>query len=265
MQKFNLLKSYSNSHIRLLIQILIGTSIGTFIGILFTNSIAIGIAFGLISSLSPRIYISRKNQAQRRRLQKLWPEILDHLISGLNSGLSLPQTIAALAQRGPKQARPIFKEFEDSIKSGISYSNALENIKLNFQDSIADQVCEVLDFARSSGSRDSALTLRTLATFVRNDLALRNEINAKHGWIKNAAILAGLAPWLLLIILSTQSSTVKSYSTPAGVFILLAGVFLTVIAYFWMERVGRISTSPRIFTNSKKMPGNFVDTFSSVR
>ena len=134
MQKFNLLKS--NSHIKLLTQILIGTSIGTFIGILFTNSIAIGIAFGLISSLSPRIYISRKNEAQRRRLQKLWPEILDHLISGLNSGLSLPQTIAALAQRGPKQARPIFKEFEESIKSGISYSNAFENIKLNFQDSI---------------------------------------------------------------------------------------------------------------------------------
>ena len=180
-------------------------------------------------------------------MQKLWPEILDHLISGLNSGLSISQTIAALGHRGPALTRPIFKEFEDSIKSGISYSNALENIKLNFQDSIADQVCEVLDFAKSSGSRDSALTLRTLSSYIRSDLALRSEISAKHGWIKNAAILAGLAPWLLLIILSTQESTIKAYSNFAGVLILATGVVLTLVAFFWMEKVGRIPTQPRVF------------------
>ena len=104
-----------------------------------------------------------------------------------------------------------------------------------------------MDFARTSGSRDSSLTLRTLATYIRSDLALRNEISAKHGWIRNAAILAGLAPWLLLTILSTQRSTVRAFSSPAGIAVLVVGVVLTLIAYFWMERVGRISTTPRIF------------------
>ena len=138
----------------------------------------------------------------------------------------------------------------------MSYSKSLLIVKEQFKDSIADQVCEVLDFARTSGSRDSALTLRTLASYIRNDLALRNEINAKHGWIKNAAVLAGLAPWLLLIILSTQKSTITAYSNPAGIAILCTGVLLTLIAYFWMDRVGRIAISPRIFDRSIKMIRN---------
>jgi tight adherence protein B len=242
-----------NVNIRSILLIILGISGGVFIGTLLSNSVVIGIAFGSISSIAPHIYLKRKSEKERKSLQKLWPEILDHLISGLNSGLSISQTIAALGHRGPALTRPIFKEFEDSINSGKSYSKSLLIIKEQFKDSIADQVCEVLDFARTSGSRDSSLTLRTLASYIRNDLALRNEINAKHGWIKNAAVLAGLAPWLLLIILSTQKSTIAAYSSPAGIAILCTGVVLTLIAYFWMERVGRIAVAPRIFDKSLKV------------
>ena len=228
--------------------VLIGITGGTLIGTLLTSSLKIGLAFGLVTSISPHIYLQRKIERERISLQKLWPEILDHIISGLNSGLSLSQTIAALGHRGPVATRHIFDEFAEHIKSGKSYSNSLFIIKERFRDSIADQVFEVLDFARTSGSRDSALTLRTLSTYIRSDISLRNEINAKHGWIKNASVLAGLAPWLLLVILSTQKSTIDAYSNVAGIAILITGVLLTLVAYFWMNAVGRISVPPRIFS-----------------
>lgn len=230
------------------ILIFIGIASGSLIGTLLTSSLKIGVAFGLVTSIAPHIYLQRKMERERTTLQKLWPEILDHIISGLNSGLSLSLTISALGQRGPVATRIIFGEFEELIKSGKSYSSSLYIIKERFRDSIADQVFEVLDFARTSGSRDSALTLRTLATYIRSDIALRNEINAKHGWIKNASVLAGLAPWLLLVILSTQKSTIDAYSNGVGVIILMTGVLLTLIAYFWMNQVGRISVPPRIFS-----------------
>ncbi|MEN9735625.1 MAG: hypothetical protein RL129_335 [Actinomycetota bacterium] len=225
----------------------IGILFGTLTGFILTSSLIIGISFGAISSIAPQIYLQRKTEKIRNSLQKLWPEILDHLISGLNSGLSLTQTIVTLGHRGPQATRGIFQDFEIEIKTGTNYNVAIKRIKDSFKDPIADQVCEVLDFAKSSGSRDSALTLRTLSSYIRSDLALRNEISAKHGWIKNAAILAGLAPWLLLIILSTQESTVKAYSNFAGVLILATGVALTLVAFFWMEKVGRIPTQPRVF------------------
>ena len=88
--------------------------------------------------------------------------------------------------------------------------------------------------------------LRTLSQFLREDLAIRIEIEAKHGWIKNSAVLAAVAPWILLLILSTQPETIAAYSTGIGLTILLAGVFLTVIAFFWMEKVGTLPIRNRV-------------------
>jgi len=105
----------------------------------------------------------------------------------------------------------------------------------------------VLDFARGTGSRDTAVTLRTLGDFIRSDIAVRGEIRAKLGWIKNSALVAAAAPWILLVILSSQPSTLQAFSTLSGHLILLLGVVLSVLAYLWMSRVGRVQEVQRIF------------------
>jgi hypothetical protein len=38
-----------------------------------------------------------------------------------------------------------------------------------------------------------------------------------------------------------------AYTSRAGFSILLTGALLTVGAYFWMEKVGKLKDSPRIF------------------
>ena len=110
----------------------------------------------------------------------------------------------------------------------------------------ADQIAETLILAKTLGSKDIGIVLRTLSQFLREDLAIRIEIEAKHGWIKNSAVLAAVAPWILLLILSTQPETIAAYSTGIGLTILLAGVFLTVIAFFWMEKVGTLPIRNRV-------------------
>jgi tight adherence protein B len=89
-----------------------------------------------------------------------------------------------------------------------------------------------------------------LGDFLRQDLALRREIEVKHGWIKNSAHLSAAAPWILLLLLSTQPSTAAAYSTTTGAMILLAGLVLTGIAYIWMSRLGRLPQTPRVFVGS---------------
>lgn len=90
--------------------------------------------------------------------------------------------------------------------------------------------------------------LRTLGDFLRQDLVLRREIEVKHGWIKNSAHMSAVAPWILLLLLSTQPSTALAFSTPTGGMILIAGLIMTAIAYFWMNRLGRLPQTPRVFT-----------------
>jgi len=180
-------------------------------------------------------------------LRNVWPEILDHLISGLRSGLSLSETLSELGKRGPEVTKAFFKDFEKELKGGVDFDYAINNVKHKFAEPMADQVCEILKFARGSGSRDTSLTLRTLSDFIRSDLDLRSEIAAKHGWIKNSAALAAVAPWILLLILISQPSTMRAYSSPSGLVILIVGALLTLIAYFWMNLVGRLPENPRVF------------------
>jgi tight adherence protein B len=209
----------------------------------------------IFAALSIPLALVLHRAHQRRRLEKervelsaLWPEIIDHIISGLHSGLSLAETLVGLAQRGPTATRATFQSCEELLRSGGDLGDAFAIIKEKFHDGLADQVCEVLDFARGTGSRDTSITLRTLGEFIRSDIALRAEIRSKHGWIKNSALIAAIAPWLLLLILSSQRNTREAFSTPGGVVVLLVGLSSTVLAYFWMDRVGKLPHVPRIFS-----------------
>ena len=77
---------------------------------------------------------------------------------------------------------------------------------------------------------------------------LRAEIAAKHSWVKNSAALAAVAPWILLLLLATQPNTLRAYTSATGFTILIIGALLTITAYFWMEKVGKLSETPRIFS-----------------
>jgi tight adherence protein B len=230
------------------IYIYIASSISGFlVATLITTSALIGIPFGAISTTIPVILLKRKRENERTLLQSLWPEILDHIISGLQSGLSLAETLVALSLRGPIKTRSAFYLLAENLRSGMDFGLALKELKIRFNDGTADQVCEVLDFARLSGSRDTSLTLRTLSNFIRADLALRAEIRAKHSWVKNSAALAAIAPWILLLLLASQPNTLRAYTSPSGLVILIIGACLTVVAYFWMEQVGKLREIPRVF------------------
>jgi tight adherence protein B len=220
---------------------------GFLVATLITTSPLIGFPFGAISTTIPVVLLKRKSESNRKALQSLWPEILDHIISGLQSGLSLAETLVGLGVRGPIKTRPTFILFAENLRTGMDFGRALEELKMHFDDGIADQVCEVLDFARLSGGRDTSLTLRTLSNFIRSDLALRAEIEAKHSWVKNSAALAAIAPWILLLLLASQPNTLRAYTTSAGLGILIVGAALTVFAYIWMEKVGKLKEIPRIF------------------
>ena len=212
-----------------------------------TGSSLLAIPFIFILGSVPVIRARQKIEKERLELAKLWPELIDHIISGLRSGLSLAETLISLGTRGPKLSEQIFKECEVKLRESGEFSECFAVIKRSFNDSIADQVCEVLDFARGTGSRDTAITLRILGDFIRSDIAVRAEIRAKHGWIKNSAAIAVMAPWILLLILSAQPTTTRAFATSTGIMVLIIGVCMSILAYFWMGRVGRVREIPRVF------------------
>jgi len=208
------------------------------------------IAFALcLSALIVPIQIERAKAFKfAHELAQAWPEVIDQLVSGIQSGLSLSESVMTLSLRGPSISRKIFSTIADLHLSGLSFEQSMIELKKICRCIEADLVAESLIIARNLGGRDVGIVLRLLGEYFRENLALREEIKAKHGWIKNSAVLASLAPWILLIILSTQESTRSTYATTTGFSVLLCGAGLTVLAFIWMNIVGRIPEQPRIFS-----------------
>lgn len=210
-----------------------------------TQSIIMASAIATVALALP-IEMSRLSSAKALKAEReAWPMAIDHLISAVGSGISLSHALTDLAQRGPTALASQFSEIKDSLEGGVAFHQVLRDAKRRFRTSAADQVLEVLIVARVTGSSNIGSILRTLGEFLRQENAMRAEIEARHGWVRSSASLAAIAPWALLVILSAQPSTRTAFTTSTGLYILFIGVALTAIAYTWMNVVGRLPEVPR--------------------
>ena len=217
-----------------------------------TRSVVIALAFGAFAAGIAFVTIRAKNNLNEAELIAAWPEVIDHLMSGIQSGLSLTESLSGLSTRGPEVLRPAFTQFKEDLYGSGDLTQAIEDLRSLFAHHGSDQIFEALIISKALGGSELLQILRSLGDFLRQDLALRREIEVKHGWIKNSAHLSAAAPWILLLLLSTQPSTAAAYSTPTGAIILLMGLVMTAIAYIWMNRLGRLPQTPRIFVRGTR-------------
>jgi tight adherence protein B len=207
--------------------------------------IIINIIISMGLYLSYNSYKSKKVKAQQANS---WPEVLDLIISSLQSGASISESLTTVGKVGPISVRYQFQTFSEKISKGERFDSSLNYLKSEFSDPIADQLFETLYYASMFGSKNTIKVLRELSEYVSSDLALRGEIQIRFGWIKNSANLAALAPWLLFLILRTQENARQAYIQPVGQLIIISGVITTFIAYIWMQKIAKLPTTKRLFT-----------------
>jgi tight adherence protein B len=217
-----------------------------------SSSISIASAFALMATVITYIFLATRAKRQETKFELLWPDVVDHLIIGIQSGMSLVESLSQLAERGPRELAPYFAEFNRQIRKNGDFDSAIRWLQNQFSHYASDQIFEALILSRSLGGTHLLQILRMVGDFIRQDLALRKEIEVKHGWIKNSAHLSAAAPWLLLLLLSTQPATAAAYATGTGVVILISGIFMTAIAYLWMNKLGALPKPPRVFGSANQ-------------
>lgn len=222
---------------------------------LFSHSLLISIAFALFIAIVIFIVQQRGDTKKNGAIHAACPELIDILMSGVQSGLSLNESLTGLAARGPEILRAHFQKFSEDLYRHGDFTRALTEVKETIAHPSFDQIVEALSIARELGGAELLTVFRLLGKFIREDLTLRREIEVKQNWIKNSAHLSAAAPWILLLLLSTQPATTAAFSTPTGVVILCAGLGMTALAYLWMERLSRIPSPGRIFV-SPNVRGN---------
>ncbi|MBA2274544.1 MAG: type II secretion system F family protein [Actinobacteria bacterium] len=211
-----------------------------------TSSLIESVVISAASASLPMATARARSKRRLRRFREAWPDAIAILISGIRSGVSLPESCVTLVSRGPRELQPGFAAFTSTYRASGSFRAGLERLAADMADPIADRVVTALMLAHEVGGTDLVRVLRTLGDFVREDLKVRQEIEARWSWTVTAARVAAGAPWLVLVMMSTRPETATAYNSPSGVVVILTGVAATALGYALMLRAARLPTERRL-------------------
>lgn len=215
-------------------------------GSALTRAPAIATCFAVMACAAPSALVRGRARRRRTQLRDVWPEIVDHLGSGIRAGLSLPEALGQLGDRGPVELREPFAAFAEDYRATGRFGECLDALKVRLADPVADRIVEALRLTRDVGGTDLGRLLRTLSGFLREDARTRGELEARQSWTVYAARLAVAAPWLILALLGTRPEAAHAYNSVSGGIVLLVGAACSVVAYAVMVRIGRLPEDPRV-------------------
>jgi tight adherence protein B len=211
-----------------------------------THALWLALAFAVLAGYLPVAVLRARHGRRQRERREVWPDAIDHLVSAVRAGMSLPDAVSALAERGPEALREPFLHFTAAYHATGRFGEALDQLKQELADPAADRVVEALRVAREVGGSELGRTLRTLSAFLRDEHRVRRELEARQSWVIVAARLAFGTPWLVLLLLATKPEAVAAYRRPGGAMVIAAGATLATAGYRLMLRIGRLPVEERV-------------------
>ncbi len=215
--------------------------------LLLVPVVALAPVAAVVTATVPLLVLRGRAATRRRALRAVWPDVVDHLLSGVRAGLSLPQAIAALADSAPEPVRPAFRAFRRDYLRTAQFTECLDALKTSLADPVADRIVETLRMAREVGGTELPTVLRSLSHYLRADAAVRAEVDARQSWVRTAARLGVVAPWVVLLLLSSRPEAAAAYNSVGGAVLVVGGLAATLVAYRLMIALGRLPEEGRWF------------------
>lgn len=217
------------------------------LGWLLTGIPVLALLAALAGATAPVMFLRGRRLRLRKARRQMWPDVCDLLVAAIRVGLSLPDAVASLAESAPPAVRPAFAVFARDLQATGRFESSIDRLKATLADPIADRIVETLRMARQVGGTELTGVLRALSSSVRADAALRGEVEARQSWIRGAAVLGAVAPWVILALLAMRPEGRDAYGSAEGVLVIIVGAVVSVIAFRIMLRIGRLPEPERWF------------------
>lgn len=214
---------------------------------LLTGIPVLALLSALAGAAAPVMFLRGRRLRLRKARRQMWPDVCDLLVAAIRVGLSLPDAVASLADSAPPAVRPAFAVFARDLRATGRFESSLDRLKGTLADPIADRIVETLRMARQVGGTELTGVLRALSGSVRADAALRGEVEARQSWIRGAAVLGAVAPWVILGLLAIRPEGRDAYGSAEGMIVILVGAAVSVVAFRIMLRIGRLPEPERWF------------------
>ncbi|MGI8521225.1 MAG: type II secretion system F family protein [Actinomycetota bacterium] len=211
-----------------------------------TASFVLAAAFSVVASWIPFAWARARRRSRTHSFREAWPDAIASVIAGVRAGISLPETCASLAERGPQDLRPGFTSFAATYAASGSFHAALDRLRSELSDPVGDRVVASLGLAHDVGGTDLVRVLRTLSDFVREDLRVRKEVQARWSWTVTAARVAAAAPWIVLLLMSARPEAAAAFNSSTGAIVVATGAVVTTLGYRLMLRAARLPEPGRL-------------------
>lgn len=219
----------------------------------FTASALIALVPAGVVATAPAGYY--RSQQRRRGAERLraWPDALRSIVASLQAGSSPHEALVELAVSGPVPLRPVFVRYR-SLAELVPEATALELVRDELADPVADRVFEVLVVAVEKGSRIALEILRDIADATTADIQLAERLETAQSEQRLQARAVFVLPFLTLVVLSARPGPMREfYSSPDGVPVLLVGAALSTAGMLVVRRLGRLPAEPRVVLRSTQV------------
>ena len=211
-----------------------------------TQSLIVSLTLATGALWLPVNFLRSRRTRRRRGFAEAWPDAIATLIAAVRAGVSLPEACVGLTVRGPVELASGFDAFASTYRATGSLEAGLRRLRDELRDPVADRVAVALLMAHEVGGSDLVRVLRTLGDFVREDLRVRKEIEARWSWTVTAARVAAAAPWVVLLMMATRPEAAAAYDSTAGTMVVFGGAVATFLGYRLMLRAARLPEEPRL-------------------
>jgi tight adherence protein B len=213
----------------------VGFLVGRSIGLLAAPLIAVACGY------LPYLNLKRKATKRLDNFQAQLPEAIDMLVNAMKSGYSLQAAIKFAGEESPEPLGPEFARVYDEQRLGMDVRGAL----LALQERVSILDCRMFVTAlllqRETGG-NLAEVLTNLATLMRERVGLRGQIDALTAEPKMSAVVLGLMPVALFLIVASINRDYMAplWTTPGGRLLSLYALVSIVLGYLVMKKIGKI-------------------------
>lgn len=205
---------------------------------LISGQIVFGIATALSTALLPKLAFDSLRQRRLDAIEQQLPDALQIIAGGLRAGVSMPLALQQLVREGRP---PIAQEFDLLLREhrlGVALDEALEHLAQRVPLQSITLVVAAMRIANETGG-SLAETLERAALTVRKQLAMEGKIRALTAQGKLQAIVVGLLPVALLLVLDRMEPQAMSllWHTPAGWATLAVGTLLEVFGVLIIRKI----------------------------
>ena len=185
--------------------------------------------------------------ARAQKFDALWPQVFDSFQNAAQSSISLLEQLEYLEQGGPIRLRPHFAKLRFALERGDEPQVALGAFRSAIGSRHADFLALLIELSNELGSNSMSKTWESAAAELRSEQALFGQVLAKQGWVLGSAKISLAAPWLIAIVLIQLEQNRTAFASELGAVVLILGLLLSALAYFFVNRLAKLTLPRRIF------------------